>query len=68
MILISEENKEYSNKRIQTGRKPGDLVFVACLLIVIGVGIALNQIAVGVLVGLGVGFLGLAIISLRNKE
>jgi hypothetical protein len=65
---MSEENKESSSRRRQSGRKPGDLVFVACLLIGIGVGIALNQVAVGVLIGLGFGFICMAIMSLRNKE
>jgi hypothetical protein len=64
---MHEENKESGSRRRQSRQKSGDLVFVACLLIGLGVGIALNQVAVAVLIGLGVGFLGLAMISWRNK-
>jgi hypothetical protein len=65
---MREEDSEYGNRRRQSRRKPGDLVFVACLLICIGIGITLNQVAVAVLIGLGAGFISMAIIGWRNEE
>ena len=58
---MADEDKESRGRRREFRRESSDYVFVACLFIGIGVGIALNQVAVGVLVGLGVGFLGLFI-------
>ena len=44
-------------------------VFLACLFIGLGVGIALGEGGVGVLIGLGVGFLASAIVGWRiGKE
>jgi hypothetical protein len=40
-------------------------VFLACLFIGLGVGIALDEAGVGVLIGLGVGFLVSAIVGWR---
>jgi hypothetical protein len=37
------------------------LVFVGCLLIGLAIGILTGQVAVALLIGLGVGFIGLAI-------
>ena len=39
-------------------------VFLACLFIGLGVGVALDEAGVGVLIGLGVGFLAAAIVGL----
>lgn len=38
-------------------KDPNQEIFVACMFIGLGIGIALNQTAPGVLIGLGVGFL-----------
>ena len=46
----------------------GGLVFVGPLLIGIGLGIYFNQTAVGVLVGLGVGFIFFGLIKAFLKE
>ena len=43
------------------------LVFVGCLLIGTAVGFALSQLIVGAVVGLGVGFIGLALV-LKGKK
>lgn len=37
------------------------VVFTGCLFIGLGLGIYFNQVAVGVLVGMGVGFIGMGI-------
>lgn len=39
------------------------LVFVGCLLVGIGLGILYHQVAVGVLVGLGVGFISMGLLK-----
>jgi len=41
----------------QDEKKPRDLLFLACLFIGLGVGMAYNQTGIGVLIGIGVGFL-----------
>ena len=46
----------------------GGLVFVGPLMIGIGLGISFNQTAVGVMVGLGVGFILFAIVKALMKE
>ena len=46
----------------------GGLVFVGPLLIGIGLGIYFNQTAVGVLVGLGVGFILFGLVKAIMKE
>ena len=38
-------------------KKPRDLLFLACLFLGLGVGVAYGKTAAGVLIGLGVGFL-----------
>ena len=68
MVLLADEDKESKSRRREFRQKPGDLVFVACLLIGIGVGIVLNQVAVAVLIGLGVGFLGLVIVRWKDRN
>ena len=46
----------------------GGLVFVGPLMIGIGLGIYFNQTAVGVLVGLGVGFILFGLVKALMKE
>jgi hypothetical protein len=67
-LLMADEEKEYGSRRRNFRQKPGDLVFAACLFIGLGVGIALNQVAAGVLIGLGVGFLGLVIVRWKGVQ
>ena len=45
----------------------GELVFVGPLMIGIGLGIYINQVAVGALVGLGVGFILFGIVKALMK-
>ena len=45
----------------------GELVFVGPLMIGIGLGIYINQVAVGTLVGLGVGFILFGIVKALMK-
>ena len=44
------------------------LVFVACILIGAGVGMAFGKTAVGGTIGTGVGFLAMAILRLKAKK
>lgn len=45
----------------------GGVVFVGCMFIGMGLGFYYNQLPVGLFVGMGVGFLGMGIISLSKK-
>lgn len=49
------------------GYEGGGIAFVGSLFIGIGLGIKYNQVAVGVMLGLGVGFLIMAIIRALQK-
>jgi len=44
------------------------LVFIACILIGAGVGMAFGKTAVGGTIGTGVGFLAMAILRLKAKK
>lgn len=61
-MLMIEKNKEKSKSDTV-----GGLVFVGPLMIGIGFGIYFNQTAVGVLVGLGVGFILFGLIKALMK-
>jgi len=64
---MADEEKESGNRR--AFRKDlAFLVFMACLLIGIGIGIAYDQVVVGVLVGLGCGFLGSFIVRWKGAK
>ncbi|MBU0530320.1 MAG: hypothetical protein KKC05_01480 [Nanoarchaeota archaeon] len=43
------------------------LAFVGFLMMGLGVGILYNQVAVGVLIGLGLGFISMAILGTNDK-
>ncbi|MBA7611990.1 hypothetical protein ES703_19223 [subsurface metagenome] len=58
---MADEDKE-SKKR---NRRLVSAIFLACLFIGLGVGLALGEVAIGVLVGLGVGFLASGIVGWR---
>jgi hypothetical protein len=49
-------------------KKPRDLLFLACLFIGLGIGIYYNMTAVGVLTGIGVGFLAAFIYEVAVKK
>ena len=53
---MSEEKQEVKSRSGASG-----LVFVGCLLLGLAIGILTGNVAVGILGGLGVGFIGLAI-------
>ena len=57
-----------NNKGKSKSDTVGGLVFVGPLLIGIGLGIYFNQTAVGVLVGLGVGFILFGLVKALIKE
>ncbi|MBL7147649.1 MAG: hypothetical protein ISS82_02380 [Nanoarchaeota archaeon] len=44
-------------------KDPKGFLFPACILIGLGIGMLFNQVAVGVLIGVGVGFLALFIVK-----
>lgn len=51
-------------------KKKGDvagLAFVACLMVGFGIGMLLEQTAVGLFIGLGAGFAAMALITARAK-
>jgi len=46
-----------AKKQKKDEKKPRDLLFLACLFIGLGLGMKYGQTAIGVLLGIGVGFL-----------
>lgn len=64
---MADEEKESGSRR-EFRKDLAFLVFVACLLIGIGIGIAYDQVVVGVLVGLGCGFLGSFIVRWKGTK
>lgn len=65
--MVADEEKESGSRR-EFRKDLAFLVFVACLLIGIGIGIAYDQVVVGVLVGLGCGFLGSFIVRWKGTK
>ena len=59
--MTKEEQKSRRNE-------VGGLVFVGCLMIGLAVGFLMGNVAVGVLGGLGVGFIGMAIVWASGKQ
>ena len=55
-ITMSNNNQERSRKGTS------GLVFVGCLILGLALGILAGNVAIGFLVGLGVGFIGMAIV------
>jgi len=47
-------------------REVGGLVFVGCIVIGMGVSFALNNMPVGLFIGLGAGFIAMAIIRFKS--
>ncbi len=57
-----EENRK-------NGKNVGGLVFVGCMFIGAGIGMAMGKVAVGGAIGMGVGFLGMAATwMMANKD
>ncbi len=44
------------------------LVFVGCLMLALAIGILMGNVAVAILAGLGVGFIGIAIVRIGTGE
>jgi hypothetical protein len=65
---MADEEKESGTKGLEFIKDSAFLVFIACLLIGIGMGIAYDQVAVGVLIGLGCGFLGSFIVRWKGVQ
>ena len=53
---------------MKTKSKIGSLVFTGCMFIGIGIGYLLGAVNVGVLIGMGVGFIVKAIINQNELE
>ncbi len=47
-------------------KKPGSLVFVGCLLICIGIGLAFNKPDIGAIIGVGLGIILMAIVNAKT--
>ena len=62
VIVMANEAKETKRKGIS------GLVFVGCLMIGLAIGFITGQILAGVLGGLGVGFIGMAIARYKTGE
>ena len=56
------EEKEKQGKKMEAG----GLVFVGCLVIGMGISFALDNMPVGLFIGLGVGFIAMAIIRYKT--
>ena len=55
-------------KKWKKRNKVTDLLFLAGLFIGLGVGMIYNQVAVGVLIGMGCGFAGMFVATLMMKK
>ena len=62
VIVMANEAKETKGKGIS------GLVFVGCLMLGLAIGFITGQIVAGVLGGLGVGFIGMAIARYKTGE
>lgn len=65
---MSSENQELKQKEQQKSSNVSGLVFVGCLMIGIAVGFIMGNVAVGVMGGLGVGFIGMALTMGFGKQ
>ena len=65
---MADEEKESGGKGKEFRKDLSFLVFMACLLIGVGIGIAYDQVAVGALVGLGCGFLDSFIVRWKGVK
>lgn len=63
MLIMAKQKKVVANKSKET--KPG-LAFVGCLMLGIGTGLYYGRPDVGVLIGLGVGFIAMAILTKKK--
>jgi Na+-transporting NADH:ubiquinone oxidoreductase subunit NqrD len=61
----SPEQRKGKHKR---GNEVGGLVFVGCVVIGMGISFATNTMPVGLFIGLGVGFLMMALIRNRARN
>lgn len=46
----------------------GSYVFLGCMFVGIGLGMFFDNTGVGIMIGMGVGFVGMGLISLLNKN
>lgn len=51
----------------KNGSNVGGLVFVCCIILGLGIGMLVNQVGAGVILGVGIGFLGMAFFTYRGK-
>lgn len=47
---------------------PGGYVFVGCMFVGMGLGMYFNNTGIGLMIGMGVGFLGMAVLQLFKKD
>jgi hypothetical protein len=60
---------ELENKPNKTkGYRVGGLLFVGCMFIGMGIGKYLNELPTGLFIGMGIGFVAMAIATLTIKE
>ena len=64
MANEEKESKDKASSRRKRGL--GGAIFLVCLFIGLGIGLALNEVTVGVLIGLGVGILGSVIVRWKS--
>jgi len=55
-----------SEKQKSKGKGPSGLIFVGCLMLGLAIGLLTGNVAVGLLGGLGVGFIGMALMNART--
>ena len=56
------------DKRMKDNSTVGGVVFVGCMFIGLGIGILYNKTAVGVILGLGVGFIVMGAIKAFSRK
>ncbi|MGB9845504.1 hypothetical protein [Methanothermobacter tenebrarum] len=49
-------------------KKYGSLAFVGCILVCMGIGLAVNRPDIGAIIGVGLGFLLMAIINAKTQK
>ena len=58
--------KMNADEKVKKKQDPSNMIFVGCMFLGIAIGMLLDQIAVGTLAGLGIGFIAKYLISKKS--